>query len=660
MMRRLPMPNPLTRALHRACWVLLFGSLWLSLGITAQAPAHASTHRYAQTFTHASATSDTQASAQADAQTKAPSRHQSQSEPTESLESSVLSPKPALYFLGIGTGEFEQSKVVPALQYVDDDVRAMHAWALDQQGKIFGEVVTKVLLGSEVTRASVLDALSTFGRADQSGNPLDKDALVVVFIAGHGVVDTTDDTFYFLTYDLRSTDVRNHALAYSDMMARLTEHGGDKRSVLVLIDACQSGAVVNRTFEQTIRQPRAATERERGVSSHSLGEPLLAPAMLVSAGQKAPIRKRTPQKPIRTQTETVLPPIAPVEALPRMEVAPSLVTQERGIGEGNIAIERIRAQADPRQLWAVFSASSALQTAKEGDRYRYDWEPSDVEGHGLFTWAVLGALRTTRADLNRDGRITLQEFEKDVVLQVQNVGGQQPSFAGKSADRVLSYARGASEECDGKDNDFDGRIDEDFADRDHDGQADCLRTEQCNGVDDNGNGIVDEGFDLDNDGFLSRSLCPAGIGQDCNDRDPAISPIAQDMAERSVRWITDNNCNSTFDENDIKDRWDPNVPDFIEGHARRRRFKRDVSAGSTLALGVATGVSLGILSQVRAQIPQDLIYDVTEGDLKRVQRLSWASALLTGATCISIGLTIDFGWSDHQFRMKYFPRPESQ
>lgn len=615
------MPYRLTFGLQRAWWALLFGSLWLTVAITLHAPAHASTLPYAQT--------------------------------------SIPSSKPTLYFLGIGTGEFAQPLLVPALQFVDDDVRAMHDWALDQQGKVFGEVVTKVLIGSEVTRASMLEVLTTFGRIDQAGNPIDKNALVVIYIAGHGVVDTIDNTFYFLTYDLRSTDVRNHALAYHDIMARLTENEGDKRSVLLLIDACQSGAVVNRTFEQTIRQPRAATERERGLASLK-GVPLPAPPMLASAGQRAPTRNRTAPRPAHPQTETVSPPIAPAEALPRMEVTPSVVTQERGIGEGNIAIERIRAQADPRQLWAVFSASSALQQAKEGARYRYDWESSEIEGHGLFTWAVLGALRTTRADSNKDGHITLQEFEKDVVLQVQNVGGQQPSVAGKSADRVLSYARGASEECDGKDNDFDGRIDEDFADRDHDGQADCLRTEQCNGVDDNGNGIVDEGFDLDNDGYLSRSLCPAGIGQDCNDRDPAISPIAQDMAERSVRWITDNNCNGTFDENDVKARWDPIVPDFIEGHARRRRFKRDVSAGSTLALGIATGVSLGILSQVRAQIPQDLIYDITEGDLQRVQRLSWASTLLAGATCISIGFTVEFGFSDHQFRMKYFPRPESQ
>lgn len=104
-------------------------------------------------------------------------------------------------------------------------------------------------------------------------------------------------------------------------------------------------------------------------------------------------------------------------------------------------------------------------------------------------------------------------------------------------------------------------------------------------------------------------------------------------------------------------RWDPTVPDFMESHARYNRFKRDVSAASTLALSIAAGTTLGILSQAQARIAQDDVYDISEGDVRRVKRLSWGSSLLIGASSISLGLTIQYTWADNRFRMKYFPRP---
>ena len=130
------------------------------------------------------------------------------------------------------------------------------------------------------------------------------------------------------------------------------------------------------------------------------------------------------------------------------------------------------------------------------------------------------------------------------------------------------------ESCDGKDNDCDSKIDEDFEDTDADGAADCVDTdddndasldaddckpqdaavhpgalEKCDGKDNNCDGQVDEGFpnfdgdpqadcvDIDDDNDADPDAT------DCADTDPNISSLVGEVCDGE-----DNNCNGNKDE----------------------------------------------------------------------------------------------------------------
>jgi hypothetical protein len=129
--------------------------------------------------------------------------------------------------------------------------------------------------------------------------------------------------------------------------------------------------------------------------------------------------------------------------------------------------------------------------------------------------------------------------------------------------------------CDGRDDDCDGNVDEDFgvggpctvgigacraegrvacADDGGtrcDGQPGAPGVEACNGRDDDCDGRVDEDFDADHDGFAHcpgldcAAPCPAGVDcavacarDDCADEEPARNPGARDFCADRV----DENC----------------------------------------------------------------------------------------------------------------------
>jgi hypothetical protein len=136
--------------------------------------------------------------------------------------------KPSLFLLSVGVSKYSDANF--NLDYAAKDANDV-VTLLSNQTQRFAKIRFMRLLDKKATRGNMLQAKNFLATSTV-------DDYVVVFLAGHGLLDSDFD-YYFATWDTDFADPSSRSLSY-DAVAGLVD-GIPARNKLMLIDTCYSG-----------------------------------------------------------------------------------------------------------------------------------------------------------------------------------------------------------------------------------------------------------------------------------------------------------------------------------------------------------------------------------------------------------------------------------
>src|SRR5882672_8941489 len=139
---------------------------------------------------------------------------------------------PRLFLVAVGVSEYARAEY--RLGLAAKDARDFAAAMGAQQGKFYGEVVTRVLVDGQAKREPVLAALNWLSTA------AGRNDVAMLFIAGHGM-NTASGKYFFLPHDAREEDLPATAVAEDEIRTALRAVAG--RAVL-FVDTCFAGKAI--------------------------------------------------------------------------------------------------------------------------------------------------------------------------------------------------------------------------------------------------------------------------------------------------------------------------------------------------------------------------------------------------------------------------------
>ncbi len=162
----------------------------------------------------------------------------------------------SLYILAVGINKYKNPAL--NLNYAEPDAKGIADFFKQKGTGLFKNVEIRDIYNEQATREIIISKLSQL----QNTNPQDA---VLIYLAGHG--ENINDKWYFipheLTYPEREEDVKTKGISSDELSGLIKNIKAQK--ILVLIDACKSGAVLIafRGFED--RKALSQLSRSTGV-----------------------------------------------------------------------------------------------------------------------------------------------------------------------------------------------------------------------------------------------------------------------------------------------------------------------------------------------------------------------------------------------------------
>ena len=143
--------------------------------------------------------------------------------------------KPKLYVLAVGVSKYNNPDF--NLNFAAKDATDFATSLEAQKGKLYREVVTKIIIDENATKENVLDGLEWIQKQTTSRD------VAMIFLSGHGLRDGSGDYYYIpANFDLKRT--RSTGILFYEVQKTVSDIAG---KVLFFVDTCHSGGAAGKT-----------------------------------------------------------------------------------------------------------------------------------------------------------------------------------------------------------------------------------------------------------------------------------------------------------------------------------------------------------------------------------------------------------------------------
>ena len=152
---------------------------------------------------------------------------------TRDLKVEDLKQGVTLWVLAVGVSQYQDPRI--NLRHADHDAFRIAQVLETQEGVLFQEVKTKVLVNEQATRANIITQMSDF-----LGQAAPKD-VILIFMAGHGLQARTG-TYYFVPYNANIENLAYEGLSMHDFDEAVKRLSVNVDKLMLWMDTCHSGA----------------------------------------------------------------------------------------------------------------------------------------------------------------------------------------------------------------------------------------------------------------------------------------------------------------------------------------------------------------------------------------------------------------------------------